>query len=147
MRLYELINSSDPYTFYASSLEVAGACACLLSSGFGARDVSDESQRTPILFGWDEWLENRGINETWLDSHAKEIADAFDSFLIGSPKNRADVESMLEMLTEDKRKQWRDDRQNRNRSSLSRIGEAAYEYAEKFRNLENINKSQDGASN
>jgi hypothetical protein len=36
---------------------------------------------------------------------------------------------MLAMLPEDKRKQWRDERQDRERTSLNRIGEAAYAMA------------------
>ena len=56
MPIYELVNPSDPYTFEAPNIEVAGVCACLLSSGFGARGA-DES--TPILFGWNAWLKDR----------------------------------------------------------------------------------------
>jgi hypothetical protein len=52
--LFELINPSDPYTFRAPSIEVAGAVACLLSSGFGAvcRDPGMDDLSTPVLFGW-----------------------------------------------------------------------------------------------
>lgn len=134
LKLYELINPSDDYTFRAPSLEVAGACAVLLSSGFGARCLDGDSEETtPILFGWNEWLQDRGMNKAWFDAHVQQIADAFDSFLIGGQNEREDVESMLALLDDDKRERWRADRQDRHRSSINQIGERAYDYAKNLR--------------
>jgi len=135
LTLYELINPSDPYTFYAPSVEVAGVCAVLLSTSYGAKPVSGDGESTPILFGWQEWLTEHGIDNAWITEHKDEIADAYDSFLIGDSSKRADVESMLAMLSEDKRQEWRDQRQDRHRSSMSRIGEIAYVRAEAIRKL------------
>lgn len=140
MTLYELINPSDAYTFYAPSIEVAGVCAALLSPGFGAKPVSGDGERTPVLFGWEQWLEDRQINSDWIEEHRNEIADAYDSFLIGGARQRADVESMLAMLPEDKRQEWRDQRQDRHRSSMNQIGEAAYAQARRLR--DNTSKGQ-----
>ena len=132
--LYELINPSDPYTFHAPSLEIAGVCAVLLSTGYGATPLEgDSDETTPILFGWKEWLDARGIDDAWMIAHYSEIADAYDTFLIGGEKERKDVESMLAMLPEEKREEWRAQRQDRHRSSLSAIGERAYKYAKHFR--------------
>ena len=41
MKVFELINPSDPYTFEAPSIEVAGVVAVLLSGGFGAVNVAE----------------------------------------------------------------------------------------------------------
>lgn len=131
--LYELINPSDRYTFEAPSIEVAGAVAVLLSEGFGAKPVHGDGETTPILFGWNAWLKDRGIDEAWIKSHCGELADAYDSFLIGGANERADVESMLAMLPPEKREQWRAERQDRHRSSLNQIGERAYQLAKRFR--------------
>jgi len=133
MKLYELANPSDPYTFYAPTIEVAGAAVALLSTSFGAIPVDGEGESTPVLFGWEEWLKEKGIDSKWADSHRLEIADALDSFLIGGADKRADVESMLRMLSDDKKKEWRDERQNRRRSSLNQIGESAYKTADNLR--------------
>ena len=127
--LYELVNPSDPYTFYASSLYVAGVVAGLLSTHYVAVAVGNEENRTPVLFGWDEWVEERGIDGEWIDNHALELSEAFGSFLIGGPERRADIESMMDMLPEEKIHQWRDQRQERERSSLHKIGEIAYQWA------------------
>lgn len=136
MITYELINPSDPYTFKAPNIEIAGVCACLLSTGFGARQVDPpppDDETTPILFGWNEWLKDRGIDNAYIDAHREEIADAFDSFLIGDIRKRKDVEEMLALIPAEKQQEWKESRQERHRTSLNQIGEAAYRYAKKFR--------------
>ena len=133
MTLYELINPSDTYTFYAPSIEVAGVCAVLLSSGFGATPARGDGESTPVLFGWQEWCDDRGINSEWVHEHREEIADAYDSFLIGGAAKRDDVESMLAMLPDEKKEEWRNQRQDRHRTSMNQIGEAAYAKAKAFR--------------
>jgi len=133
LTLFRLINPSDPYTFYAPSLEVAGVCVALLSTGFGAEEVGGSDESTPVVFGWDQWLEARGIDSEWIFEHRLEIADAYDSFLIGDEGKREDVESMLSMLNEEQREKWRNDRQDRHRTSMNQIGEAAYARAKAIR--------------
>lgn len=136
MPIYELINPSDPYTFEAESIEVAGAAVVYLSTSFGAREVGcedDEGESTPTLFGWEEWLKDRGIDSDWIAAHRTEIADALDSFLIGDPATRQDVEDMLAELPPDKREAWKAKRQDRHRTSMSKIGEAATDLAQRLR--------------
>lgn len=134
MPIYELINPSDPYTFEAPNIAVAGVVACTLSSGFGARLMSDDvDESSPMLFGWDEWQKEQGIDDAWMLSHRSEVADAFDSFLIGDANQRQDVESMLAELPEEKREAWRAKRQDRHRSSMNQIGERAYQLAQQLR--------------
>ena len=132
-KLYELINPSDAYTFYADSIEVAGVAVALLSTQFGAKPADGEGESTPILFGWDKWFEERLIDSSWIDVHRLEIADALDSVLIGDACERADIEVLLEGLPMEKRETWRAERQDRRRSSMSRIGETAYENAKRLR--------------
>ena len=134
--LYELINMSDTYTFYADSIELAGVCACLLGNGYGAKRADGEGETTPVLFGWNEWLADRGVDQAWVDSHRIEIADAYDSFLIGSASQRADIDEAVAAMPEEKRKEFILKRQNKRRSSMNQIGEYAYELAEFFREKE-----------
>lgn len=139
MKLFELINPSDQYTFYAPNIEVAAVAAIQLSTSFGAKEIGGD-ERTPVMFGWQEWLDDRGITAEWTSDHREEIAAALESFLIGSPSHRADVESMLAELPEEKREAWRAKRQDRHRSSLNQIGEAAYKYAAAIRKKLNKRK-------
>lgn len=136
MKLYELINPSDPYTFYAPSVEIAGLAAAMLSPSFGASPADGEGESSPVMFGWNEWMKQKGINEQWVEANKLEIADALDSFLIGKAERRADLESMLELLADDKKQEWIDKRQERNRTSLNKIGETAYKLAEQLRGPE-----------
>jgi hypothetical protein len=137
MTLYELINPSDHYTFYAPSIEVAGTAVLLLSKGFGAAPVSGEGESSPILFGWEVWLDDKGIDRDWIKAHSVEIADALDSFLIGDAEARADWESMLEAqpftVPPEKRAELRNQRQDRHRTSMNQIGESAYALAKQLR--------------
>lgn len=134
MRLFELVNPSDRYTFKAESIEIAGCAAVLLSSGFGATEIGGNGESTPVLFGWNEWLADRGIDKSFIDANAGRIADALDSFLIGGANERGDVESMLAALPSDEaRDKWRAERQDRHRSSMNDIGSAAYALAKRLR--------------
>lgn len=135
MPIYELINPSDPYTFEAGSIEVAGVAAATLSTGFGAQEVGceDEGESTPVMFGWDEWLKEHGIDSDWIAAHRTEIADALDSFLIGNPADRQDVEDMLAELPPDKQESWKARRQDRHRTSMNQIGESATNLARRLR--------------
>jgi hypothetical protein len=124
---------SDAYTFYATSLDVAGVAAVILSQSYGAKDV-ETNEKTPILFGWNEWLDERGINDAWIESHYAELADVFDSFAIGSVEARKDFDRAMELIDDPaKREQFRNERQERQRSSVSQIGERAYAIAKAFR--------------
>lgn len=134
MPVYELINPSDPYTFEADDIRIAGFCAAYLSTGFGARRVGDGAEEsTPVLIGWGDWLKEQGITKEFVQSNATKIADAFDSFLIGDAKICEDVKSMLAELPPEKREAWRANRQDRHRPSMNQIGEAAYAAAKHLR--------------
>lgn len=143
MITYELINPSDPYTFKAPSIEIAGLCTVMLSPSFGARQVdppNPDNERTPMIFGWDEWFANREIGENFINNHLQEIADAFESFLIGDINKRRDVEEMLALIPAEKQEEWKASRQDRHRTSMNRIGEAAAQRAKAIREM--IHKKQ-----
>ena len=132
MKLYELINPSDKYTFYAPNIEVAGCCAMLLSYMFSAVEVTDEgnAESSPAIWGHDEWMKQRGINEDWIDEHSNEIAEAFESFVIS---DRSEYEESIKYMSPENVLKYKAERQDRQRSSMNQIGERAYEYAKRFR--------------
>ena len=131
--VWELVNPSDPYTFRAPDVRVATVAAFMLSPAYGAKRVDGE-ERSPLVTGWDEFVVKHGIDEVWMDSHLYEIAEAFDSFLIGSPSERADAEAALSLLANPREvRKWKLQRQDRLRTSLSAIGESAYSYADQMR--------------
>lgn len=134
MPLYELINPSDPFTFESPDILTAGVAVALLSTGFGAVCIDGSSdERTPVLFGWGEWLQSYGLNDEWLAEHRLQVADALDSFLIGSASDRDELRRAMELMTPEAREQFKSERNERQRSSMNNIGRAAYAMAARLR--------------
>ena len=134
MPIYELINPSDSYTFEAPSIEVAAVAVLQLSSSCGATQLTcvpddEEPPSTPVMFGWPEWLLDRGIDDAWVEAHLEHVADALESMRIGSLVDREDIEQALALIPKSKRQEWLAKRQDRLRISLSKIGERAWEVA------------------
>lgn len=134
-KLYEVINPSDAMTMYASSIEVAAAACAMLGGGkIGAREVSgnDDAERTPVLFGWDEWLRDRSMVPLgpWILEHKDHIVAALRSVMLGSTN---DLDAMLAALPDDaSRAAFIASRNDRRRSSMSDWESAAHALAAKL---------------
>lgn len=142
--LFELINPSDPYTFEAPSIEIAGAAAVLLSTSYGAKclDAGQEHLRTPMIWGWDAWLTSRGITHEWMADHGAEIATALESLVIGNLAARRDVETQLAKLPADKRAEELANYLEAHRTSMHNIGFEALRIAGMLR--ANLQRRQQG---
>lgn len=132
MPLFKLINPSDDYTLRADSIEIAGAAVAYLSQSYGVENL-DTGETSPVMFGWNKWFRERGISADWFRVHLTELADCLDSFLIGNAVDRELIEEVLERLPESERKDFIMKRQERRRTSMSQIGEAAYNLASHLR--------------
>jgi hypothetical protein len=83
LRLYELINPSDKITFRATPTDAAVIAEIVAMSMLFVKDI--ETGDTPTIP--DVWSERAVI---WASAERiAAYADAFDSFLIGSPRKRA----------------------------------------------------------
>ena len=134
MKLFRLINPSDPYTFYAPSIEVAGLAVCMLSPQYGAAQVGGENpEQTPIMFGWDLWLQDRGINQQWIGEHQLEVAAALESVLIGDPGERRDLDELQKRMTAEEWTEYIAERHDRLRTSMNDIGGFAHALAARLR--------------
>ncbi len=132
MKLYELINPSDTYTFYAKNIAIAGAVAQLISPNYGAKNVNDETDKTPLIF-WTDFNKEHGIDKEFIEQNMADIAEAFASFAIGSPSERKELDEALKHMSEKERKNYLAERQERQRTSVNEIGEYAYQMYEKCR--------------
>ena len=139
---YELINPSDPYTFIASSNEVAALTVFCLSTGYGAK-AKDESFEVPIfMFGGDaKWYhEQFGQSPAYgVSKNRIEVANALESFMYGGFEDRKRYQAALKAIDDDKKREdfiaeWQD-----GRSSLNDIGNYAHALAKKLK--DEINKS------
>jgi hypothetical protein len=136
MPRYELINPSDYYTFEARDILIAGAVTMFLSSNFGAVQIHPEGdERTPMLFGWEEWFKSKGVDlhdPKWTRENLQAIAEAFESFVIG---DRAEYMAGLEATLEADRPAFIEKWNNEKRSSVNDIGKAARSYATQCRKM------------
>ncbi|ELB1513684.1 hypothetical protein QPP80_003774 [Vibrio alginolyticus] len=144
MTLFELVNPSDPLTFYAPNLEVAAVVAYSLSSHYGAVSVDNPEERSSILLGWGDWFEERNIDGEWMKANHLVLADAFDSLVIGKPEKRAQFDATLAALSDSQKEAFKKEHHDKNRSSLKDIVSFAHKYAEKCREL---HKQEQGKAN
>lgn len=132
---FELINPSDPYTFIASSNEVAALTVLLISSAYGAK-AKDDSFEVPITMfgGGAEWYQeqfghsaNDGLSE-----NKAEVAKALDSMMYGRFQDRKMYQAALNAIDDEEKRQkfiaeWQD-----GRSSLNDIGNYCHSLAKKL---------------
>lgn len=124
MSLYELVNPSDGYYFEAPSRDVATAIVALIGDGaYGAREVGSD-WKTPVMFGWPDWLETEGYDlEEIIDQKRAEVLAGLRSVLIGDVQtDRQAVFAMTE--------QQRAERHDKLRGSLNDIGSRAMKIAD-----------------
>lgn len=136
MPLFEIINPSDPLTMRAPDLLTAGVAVALLGNGkIGAHNIEDDEQRTPILFGWDNWFTEQGAPDVseWIADNKQAVADALRSVALGSAKDRADYDAALAAITdEQKRIEYVKARNDRRRSSMNDLEGYAHELADRI---------------
>jgi hypothetical protein len=140
--LYELVNPSDPYSFFAISDKVAAAVGIVLGEGAYAVRRHDNSERIlPTLRFIHPANQGEFMRETFpeglepfLLGSSQEIAGALDSVACISPAERADYEMCVARLASDELRQGSKLRiHDKNRSSLNDIGRRAWKMAEYFR--------------
>lgn len=165
MKLYELVNPSDPYTFEAESEVIAGAVALGLGDGKypadqivdGRRAASEEEGDCIPCWAFDKdpekaankWFEERcgkGFND-FIRDNMEEIATALDSVLIGSHTDRKIFEAAMEKIDDpEKQKEFRDEWHDKKRSSMNDIGGYAWKLAESLRKKASKNKQKEKAN-
>lgn len=134
-------NPSDCYTFEADDSKIAMAAVLLLGEGqYGLRDQTGQDYPTLILCGgkdcFDEIVREHfgGDFNSFIETHRKEIAAAFDSVLCMDFAARSDYQDAIEEIaTEDGRQRYRDKVHDRHRSSMNDIGKRAWLMAEYIR--------------
>ncbi|MEM1202665.1 MAG: hypothetical protein AAGN66_05505 [Acidobacteriota bacterium] len=136
--LCEVVNPSDPYSLRCDDFLVGCVAVLFLGEGaYGCHEVGGEERQSPVLMGWEAFLEANGIEiGPFADQRASEIADALDSLLIGSPALRLDVESMAAEIPDSGLDSWLDGYLDRHRSSMNNIGGYARHLSERFRSTE-----------
>jgi len=140
--IYSIINPSDSYTLRADNLLVAASGIALVGNGaYGLIQVSNEEIKTPVGFGWDEWLEEQVAPldykdwSAYLDDHLLPVAEVLDSVLIGTPEQRQQAEKKLREMDPLEWPQFLAEWHDRRRSSINDIGKHCWEYAHHLRTV------------
>lgn len=126
--VFEIANPSDAYTIKGAFMAAAIAVAIL---GRGAYGIPG----TPVLFGWDDWLKEKGIDDlgAYITAHKTEIVAALDSVLIGDARAREEVEATLRRIPPEQHEAWLADRHGLRRSSMNDIGATAAKLSARLR--------------
>lgn len=140
--LFEIINPSDTYTVLAPDLEIAGVACCLLGNGQYAFQGIDCDGEVPLFLfgGHDEWFTKHfgsdfeTITGKVMSSRRAELADCFDSVLIGDAAHRKAFDKGLELIDDPvKREHWREHWLDERRTSMNNIGGRAWGLAKRLR--------------
>ena len=133
---FELINPSDPYTFMASSNEVAALTVFLIGSAYGA-NAKDDSFEVPITMfgGGAEWYQEQFGHSTddGLTENKEEVTKALEeSMMYGGFEDRNRYQAALNAIDDDEKREkfiaeWQD-----GRSSLNDIGNYCHALAKKL---------------
>ncbi len=101
LHTFEIINPSDPLTMLAPSLEVAAVAVAEISTQLGvSATIEGEEVSSPVLFGWDEWFQERGLDGDWFAQHRSQVVAALRSVALGDRNDRTDFEAAMLAITD-----------------------------------------------
>jgi len=143
MSLYEIINPSDTYTMRCEDENIAITACLIIGYGqYGLKDLASGELVCPIsifgavpLMSWDEEKIGQSFQD-FFDSHLLELADCFDSVMIGSPNDRKLFETTLNnMQDQEQKEKFKLDWHENKRSSINNIGKNAWGRSKHCRRL------------
>lgn len=136
---YEIINSSDPYTFVAQSREVAALTIFLLGTQYAAEPETGEEGVPLFIFGGaEDWYLETFMRtpEEAFDTLLKEVIESLDSVMLGEFTDRKRYDLALNAIDcPEKKKQFKEAWQE-SRSSTNDIGSYAHVMAAKLKSRE-----------
>lgn len=134
--IYEIINPSDPYTLEAEDDTLAAVACLVLSNGFyflRREDGVDVDMPSAFTQDIQEDIRQRlGINlDDYLQENLSRVAACLRSVTLGTTKDRQSYQLGLSLITDDDgRRKWRDDWDDKRRSSMNNIWARALKMAE-----------------
>lgn len=145
MFFYEFVTPSDSITFKADDDRVAFTCALLLGNGKAGChrrgvDGNKVNLETMLMFCNDSQVdqiieENLGMGlSKFLDENGPVIAECFLSFAYGNIEDRKTYDDALSAITDEKkRKEFKSKHEDRNRTSMSKWVQSAWNIGEKIK--------------
>jgi hypothetical protein len=140
--IYKISNPSDPYTCEVEDFKTAAVMVCLLGEGkYPLVPLEEGAQRVPAFFfgGHDEWFQekfNQNFDEALRNIPPHQLAEAFNSVLVGGKEDRATYEEGLALIDDPQKKlTWQKNWLDRKRGSMNNIGGKAIQLAQMFREM------------
>ena len=143
MKIYEFITPSDPITFKAENDKIAFTCSLLLGSGKAGTTRHDEnggeiSIPSLLIFNPDHEQVIKDFLGCELDEfihlNKEQVRAALKSFAYGNIESRKTFDDALNAITEEnKRKEFLEKHEDRNRSSLSAWVKAGWKLADNLK--------------
>ena len=118
---YELINTSDPYTFITDDFEVAAIVVFSLGAAYGATPKHGGEAVPIFIFGGalDWYIKRFGrMPHEGMKAKKKAVSEALESLMLGRFKDRRKYNAALSAITDPKKKAefiatWEEDRTTR----------------------------------
>jgi hypothetical protein len=134
--IYEFITPSDPITFLANNDKIAIAASIIMGEGkAGCNDENGKSIPTMYLFHPDPLPEIEKDLELpfsdFIELNKKEISECLLSFSYTSIEDRKQYDDAIAAITDKKKlKVFKAKHEDRNRSSMSKWVQSAWDYGD-----------------
>lgn len=130
MNVYEIINPSDQCTCEAESLGVAAFSAILVCPRYGVKCEETKEEFFEFFGAVDAFTAKFRAPEKFLADNKAAIIACLESFCYESAFERAAYNRALELIDDPTKKQtYRDEWEDKRRTSMSKICKAAWAYA------------------
>jgi hypothetical protein len=137
--ILEIQNPSDAITIETDDIVAAGVAIMIVGDGwYGLEDEKGE-QVVPItaLGTAEPWLKQNGVSdiEAYIKANRLKMATILESALYGDVSDRALFNAAVEKMSKENAHAFREEWNDKKRSSLNNIGAACLHYAKAFREM------------
>jgi hypothetical protein len=137
--ILEILNPSDAVTIEADDIVAAGIAVMIVGDGWYGLENEEGEQVVPItaLGGSESWLKDNGIPDikSYIKENRLKMAEILESVLYGHARDRALFNAAVEKMSNEDARLYREQWDDKKRSSLNHIGAACLHYAKALREM------------
>jgi hypothetical protein len=137
--ILEIQNPSDAVTIETDDIAAAAVAIMLVGDGWYGLEDEEGEQVVPItaLGSGEAWLKEKGITdvEGYMKANRVKLAEILESVLYGHARDRALFNAAIEKMSKEDAQVYREQWNDKKRSSLNDIGAACLHYAKAFREM------------
>lgn len=137
--ILEIKNPSDAVTIETDDIVAAGIAIMVVGDGWYGLENEDGEQVVPItaLGCAESWLKENGVSdiEAYIKANRLKMAAILESALYGGAGDRALFNAAIEKMSKEDAHLYREQWNDKKRSSLNDIGAACLHYAKAFREM------------